>query len=177
MAARRSSPLRFTCALAPVGERSVAESRPSNCGDSMPELMGCNMALRLRDEVMLLTVRALATSAVLLLLVIAPGRAGASCCRCSECPTGTPVNCFTSANTCPTPPCTCSVLCNQCMDFSFSPAGTCGVGAFADCETIDGVPVPSAMPAPALTPWGLLGASLALAGFGALTLRRRTRRR
>jgi hypothetical protein len=31
--------------------------------------------------------------------------------------------------------------------------------------------------APALTPWGLLGAALALAGFGALTLRRRMRRR
>src|SRR5262245_7623378 len=125
--ARRSSPLRFTCALAPVGERSVCESRPSNCGDSMPELMGRTMALRLRDEVMLLTVRALATSAVLLLLVIAPGRAGASCCRCSECPTGPPVPCFTSANSCPTPPCTCGALCAFCMDFSFSPAGTCGV--------------------------------------------------
>ena len=137
----------------------------------MPELMGRNMALRLRDEVMLLTVRALATSAVLLLLVIAPGRAGASCCRCSECPTGTPVNCFTTANR------LCGTLCAICADFSFSHAGTCGVGAFADCSVIDGVPVPSAMPAPALTPWGLLGVSLALAGFGALTLRRRMRRR
>jgi hypothetical protein len=29
--------------------------------------------------------------------------------------------------------------------------------------------------APTLTPWGLLGAALALAGFGALTLRRRMR--
>jgi hypothetical protein len=31
--------------------------------------------------------------------------------------------------------------------------------------------------APAVTPWGLLGVSLALAGFGALTLRRRMRSR
>jgi hypothetical protein len=31
--------------------------------------------------------------------------------------------------------------------------------------------------APALTPWGLLGAALALAGFGALTLRYRMRSR
>jgi hypothetical protein len=36
---------------------------------------------------------------------------------------------------------------------------------------------PIAAPAPTLTPWGLLGASLALAGFGALTLRRRMRSR
>ena len=180
--ARRSSPLRFTCELAPVGERSVARLGRPTVGIRMPELMGRNMALRLRDEVMPLTVRALATSAVLLLLVIAPGRAGASCCRCSECPTGVPVPCFTSENSCPTPPCPCEALCAACGDSSFSPAGTCGVGAFADCETIDGTPVPSATPTaavrvPTLTPWGLLGASLALAGFGALTLRRRMRRR
>src|SRR5215475_12379095 len=143
----------------------------------MPELMGRNMALRLRDEVMLLTVRALATSAVLLLLVIAPGRAGASCCRCSECPTGAAVACSTTNSFI-----VCDIHCAACGHSSLSPAGTCGVGAFADCETIDGTPVPSATPtaavgAPTLTPWGLLVASLALAGFGTLTLRRRMRRR
>ena len=141
----------------------------------MPELMGRNMALRLRDEVMLLTLRALATSAVLLLLVIAPGRAGASCCRCNECPTGAPVTCFTTANS----SFVCNVLCAICIDSSFSSAGTCGVGAFADCEVIDGTPVPSATPtaagAPTLTPWGLIAVALGLAGVGALTLRRRTR--
>ena len=127
------------------------------------------MALRLRGEDMVLGVRALATSSVLLLLVIAPGRAGGSCCRCDDCPTGTPVSCFTTANSFND----CGRICALCGDFGLSPTGTCGVGAFADCESIDGVPVHSGTPAPALTPWGLLGAALALAGFGALTLRRR----
>ena len=62
-----------------------------------------NMALRLRGEDMVLGVRALATSSVLLLLVIAPGRAGADCCLCLGCPVGTPVTCFTTIinNNCP----------------------------------------------------------------------------
>jgi hypothetical protein len=137
------------------------------------------LRLRLRGEGMLLTVRALATSAVLLLLVIAPSRAGASCCRCNECPTGSPVTCFTTANI--SKPC--GTLCAICADFSFSPAGTCGVGAFADCEVIDGTPAPSATPtvaaapAPAVGGWGLLAAAVFLASIGALTLRRRAVRR
>ena len=59
------------------------------------------MSLRLRGEGMRLTVRALATSAAFLLLAIAPGRAGA-CCLCFSCPTGVPVSCFTTSDSCVT---------------------------------------------------------------------------
>src|SRR6516165_1698168 len=104
-----------------------------------------NMALRRRGEDMLLGVRAFATSAFLLLLVIAPVRAGASCCECVECPTGVPVSCFTSftdSGSC------LSEACNPigCDGATLPPGSTCGVGDFADCQVIDGVPVPSATP-------------------------------
>ena len=108
------------------------------------------MALRPRGEGMLLTVRALATSAVLLLLVIAPGRAGADCCLCLGCPVGTPVTCFTTIinNNCPGG-------CPGCVAAVSNSGATCGVGTpYANCEVIDGVPVPSATPTetPTATP-------------------------
>ena len=106
------------------------------------------MALRLRGEVMLLTVRALATSSVLLLLLIAPSRAGADCCACL-CPVGTPVTCFTTIinNNCPGG-------CPGCAAATFQMGATCGVAPFARCQVIDGVPVPSATPTetPTATP-------------------------
>jgi hypothetical protein len=84
-------------------------------------------------------------------------------------PTNTPVPqggaCSTSAM-CSTGFCVDNVCCDTaCTD----PSKRC------DLTNRVGTCASTTAPAPALTPWGLLGASLALAGFGALTLRRRLR--
>jgi MYXO-CTERM domain-containing protein len=86
-------------------------------------------------------------------------------------PTNTPVPqggaCATPAQ-CSTGFCVDSVCCDTaCTD----PSKRC------DLTNRVGTCASTTAPAPALTPWGLLAAALALAGFGAFTLQRRLRNR
>ena len=66
----------------------------------------------------------------------------------------------------------CNSECDPAVCATFTPTETP-----TSTPTATSTNTPIAAPAPTLTPWGLLGASLALAGFGALTLRRRMRSR
>jgi hypothetical protein len=89
----------------------------------------------------------------------------------TQTPTATPVPqggaCATPSQ-CGTRFCVDSVCCDTaCTD----PSMRC------DLTNRVGICASTTAAAPALTPWGLLGASLALAGFGALTLQRRLRSR